>query len=292
MKWKIDNQFKGMILRNYLHKELGISRTILKAIKYDGGEILINKKQVDVRYRLQGGETLTLKFPPEERSHYMQAEAIQLSVYFEDEHLLIINKPAGIVSMPTPHTPKGTIANGVIAYYDEKELPYTVHIVTRLDKDTSGLMLIAKHRYSHSLLALAQQSDGIKRSYMAIVQGEIVEKKGTINRPIGRKEGSFIEREVTERGREAITHYEVIEEVNGLSVVKVELETGRTHQIRVHFASLGHPIVGDSLYGGKSNLIPRQALHCHELSLLHPMTGERIHLRSDLPADMKALLKK
>lgn len=292
MEWKIKNQFEGMILRNYMHKELGISRNILKALKFEGGKILINEEAVDVRYRLRGGERLTVKFPPEERGYYMQAEDIDVNIHFEDEHLLLLNKQAGIVSMPTPHTPSGTIANGVLAYYDKKNLPYTVHIVTRLDKDTSGLMLIAKHRYSHSLIAREQQVGGIDRTYLAIVHGKLKEKKGRIDLPIGRKEGSFIEREVTKAGREAITHYKVIEEVGDFSLVQAKLETGRTHQIRVHFSHLGHPILGDTLYGSNRNFIDRQALHCLELSFRHPLTEETLRFTSDLPEDMKNLLNR
>lgn len=292
MKWKIDNRFEGMILRNYMHKELGISRNILKALKYEGGKILINDQQVDVRHRLRAGEILTVKFPPEERGFYMQAEEMELSVHFEDEHLLLLNKPAGIVSMPTPHTPSATIANGVLAYYDERDLPYTVHIVTRLDRDTSGLMLIAKHRYSHSLLAREQELAGIDRSYLALLEGSLKKKSGVIRLPIGRREGSFIEREVTEAGREAITHYEVLDEYGDFTLVRAKLETGRTHQIRVHFAHLGHPIVGDSLYGRESPLIERQALHCSQLSFKHPITGQALDFKSELPKDIKDLIEK
>lgn len=292
MEWKISPQFEGMILRNYMHKELGISRNILKALKFDGGKISINDVQVDVRYRLKEGDLLRVNFPKEDRGFYMEAEDMELDIVYEDDHIIVLNKQAGIVAVPTPHTPKGTIANGLLGYYDQKNLSYTAHVVTRLDKDTSGLMLIGKHRYSHSLLAKSQEKNKIDRSYIALVHGEMPDKKGTIDAPIGRKEGSFMEREVREGGRQAITHYEVISKANDKSLVQAKLETGRTHQIRVHFASLNHPIVGDSLYGGQDDKISRQALHCQELIFPHPITEETIHLKSEVPSDIKNLLEK
>lgn len=289
MTWLIKEQHEGMILKNYMRKELSISRNILKSLKYDG-EILINNERVDVRYKLQANDVLRVKFPPEERGFYMEAEDIPLSIVYEDKDVLVIDKQPGIVAVPTPHIPKGTIANGVLHYYEKQNLPYTVHIVTRLDRNTSGLMLIAKHRYIHSLFAKAHEAKEIYRSYVAVVKGNLKEKVGTINFPIGRMEGSFIEREVSPEGREAITHYEVIGEGDGYSVVKVVLETGRTHQIRVHFSHIGHPLLGDELYGVQSPHIKRQALHCKELRFRHPITGEIIELTSKVPTDMEFLL--
>lgn len=289
MKWIIESKYEGMILRNYLHRVLRISKNILKAVKYEGGKILINGQKVDVRYRLKKHDELVIKFPPEKRGFYMEPEEIPLSIVYEDDHILVLNKQAGIVAMPTPHTPKGTIANGILAYYDKLGLPYTVHIVTRLDRDTSGLMLIAKHRYSHSLLSEIQQAGGIERSYIAFVHGHLKEKRGTIHLPIGRKADSFMEREVRRDGREAITHYEVRDEKEHYSKIKVQLETGRTHQIRVHLSAIGHPLLGDNLYGGKDNFIDRQALHCYELSFKHPLKEKVIHLKSELPLDLRNL---
>src|SRR5699024_42782 len=151
---------------------------------------------------------------------------------------------------PSPHNQTGTVANGLLAYYEVNNIPYTVHAVTRLDKDTSGLLLIAKHRYSHSLLATSQLAGKVQRQYKAVIGGHLLDKEGTINAPIGRKADSIIERAVVKNGKEAITHYKVEAESEKYSFLDVELETGRTHQIRVHFSSIGHPVAGDSLYGG------------------------------------------
>jgi len=292
MEWTVEQQYEKMILRNYMHKVLNISGNILKALKFEGGKILINGREVDVRYRLKANDVLTVKFPPEERGFYMQPEDIPLSIVYEDEHILVLDKQPGIVVMPNPHEPGGTIANGLIAYYDKNKLPYTVHIVTRLDRDTSGLMLVAKHRYSHSLLAQEQMKGAIHRSYQAIVYGKLAKKKDTIDMPIGRKPGSFMKREVTSDGRDAITHYQVLKEEEEFSLVQVVLETGRTHQIRVHFSTIGHPIIGDELYGSSRANISRQALHCEKLQFNHPISGKELQFQCPLPEDMKKLLKK
>src|SRR5699024_9898785 len=154
--------------------------------------------------------------------------------------------------------PSGTVANGLLAHYDKHHLAYTIHIVTRLDKDTSGLMLIAKHQYSHSLLSQMQKKQEIKRYYKALVSGSIKEDKGGIRLPIRRKEGSIIEREVGAGGQHAVTNYHVLKRYENFTYIKVQLETGRTHQIRVHFQALGHPLIGDSLYGGDMDILTRQ----------------------------------
>jgi len=178
-----------------------------------------------------------------------------------------------------------------LGYYESNKIPYTVHVVTRLDRDTSGLLLVAKHRYSHSLLAKAQKLGKIKRTYKAIVEGNLEKVQGTIDLPIGRKQGSIIEREVNESGKRAITKYKTIKKFSSHSFIEVELETGRTHQIRVHFSHIGHPLVGDDLYGGNRMNIDRQALHCYKLRFEHPFTKETIELESKLPADMKNLIE-
>lgn len=288
--WKIKSRYHGMRISSYLRAIHSFSNSILKAIKFEGGQILVNNEQQNVRYQLKTDDILSVLFPPEKRGHYMTPENIPLVVVYEDDDLLIINKPAGIVTMPNPHIPSGTIANGVLAYYDSQELPYTAHIVTRLDKNTSGLLLIAKHRYMHSLLSLIQQQGKIYREYRAIIKGKVKQKDAIIKKPIGRKPGSIIERMVLKSGKQAITHYEVLKEGPTYSLVKVVLKTGRTHQIRVHFASIGHQVLGDDLYGNRSHIINRQALHCHKLEFTHPITKDLITKTCQMPSDMRSLV--
>lgn len=286
MKWTVEKEHEGMTIQEYLQNVHAFSRRILKAAKFDGGEILLNGIPQTVRSRLMAGDVLAIQFSNEQKGIHMKPESLPLSIVHEDADIIVLHKPSGIASIPSLHHPSGTIANGLLGYYEKHSIPYTVHVVTRLDRDTSGLMLIAKHRYSHSQLATSQKAGGVKRKYVAIVEGHLKKRKGTIHQPIGRKEGSIIERTVTESGKVAITHYEVMKESMKHSLLKVELETGRTHQIRVHFSSIGHPLAGDDLYGGSTHFIERQALHCYELIFTHPETKDIIQFHSDLPEDM------
>ena len=286
MIWTITEKETGMIIRDFLIKQCLFSRRILKAIKQDGC-ILLNGKKVTVREQLHMGDQLKVIFPEEEKGLELYPKAVPLDIIYEDDAILVINKQRGIPVIPSRHYNKETIAHGLLYYYEEKGLHYTVHVVTRLDRNTSGLMLVAKHRYSHSLLSKLQRDGEVKRAYTAFVEGEMLKKKGTINVPIGRNPQSIVERMVREDGQRAITHYEVVEKYETFSVVKVLLETGRTHQIRVHFSYLGHPLVGDDLYGGSTEKLKRQGLHCDTLSFYHPFSHEWMEFTIDLPEDMR-----
>lgn len=290
MKWHITNEHDGMMIRDFLRNYLHFSRRILISVKTEG-KILVNGNPVSVREHLQAGDVLEVQFPKEEIAGFMHPEAIDISIVYEDDALLIVNKPANMATIPSLHHPGGTVANGLLHHYREAELPYTVHVVTRLDRDTSGLVLIAKHRYSHSLLAKLQKSGKIKRKYRAVVEGKLAAKQGTIRAPIGRKEGSIIERTVTETGKDAITHYSVLKASELHSYIDIDLETGRTHQIRVHFSHIGHPLAGDDLYGGSTKVISRQALHCYYISFEHPFTRERVEVETEVPEDMQRLIE-
>lgn len=289
MKWKIKQEHDGMLVRDYLQTVQAFSRRMTKAVKFTNG-ILINDIPQTVRSCLAVGDILRVQFPPEEKGALMQADATQLSIIYEDDDILIIDKSSGMATIPSFHHPSGTVANGVLGHYERNQIPYTVHVVTRLDRDTSGLLLIAKHRYSHSLLSAAQKTGSVRRKYQAIVQGHLEEKEGIICLPIGRKSGSIIERTVTEAGKPAITKYQVIAESVHHSFVEIELETGRTHQIRVHFSAIGHALAGDGLYGGTTEKMNRQALHCCELRFEHPITKEAIFFQSAVPHDMKQVM--
>ncbi|WP_010093581.1 RluA family pseudouridine synthase [Ornithinibacillus scapharcae] len=290
MRWTIQQTEEGKLLRDYLRNTQGFSRRILKSLVYDGGTLLVNNEKADLRYILKTDDIVTLEFPSEVKGNHMHAEPIPLNIVYEDESVLVINKQAGVATIPSMNHQTGTIANGVLYHYETHNIPYTVHVVTRLDRDTSGLLLIAKHRYSHSLLSSIQKNGGVKRKYFAVVDGVPTPIQGTINANIGRKEGSIIERIVREDGQQAITHYEVKQDNRWYALIAVQLETGRTHQIRVHFSHIGHPLLGDDLYGGSKNLIERQALHCYFLSFEHPMTKEIMSFQVDLPEDMKKIL--
>ncbi|WP_047982369.1 RluA family pseudouridine synthase [Ornithinibacillus contaminans] len=290
MEWNIKQEQEGMLLRDFLRNEQGFSRRILKSLIYDGGTILVNGEAVTVRHSLRAEDTVTVKFPLEVKGPHMIPEEIPLEIIYEDDAVLVINKQANVATIPSLHHQTGTIANGVLHYYEQNNIPFTIHIVTRLDRDTSGLLLIAKHRYSHSILSASQKQGNVKRKYFAIVEGTPIPKQGTIDGNIGRKDDSIIERVVRADGQRAITHYQVIRSNQTHALVEVKLETGRTHQIRVHFSHIGHPLAGDDLYGGTSSYIERQALHCFELGFEHPATKEWKSFTVPMPDDMKKIL--
>ncbi|WP_404821800.1 RluA family pseudouridine synthase [Oceanobacillus halotolerans] len=290
VEWTIKKEHEGFMIRDYLQQIHGFSRRMIKAIKFDGGNILVNGSPQTVRYILQTGDCLTIEFPNELKGATMEPIEMELSIVYEDDNVIVLNKPAHIATVPPLHHPRISIANGLLHYYKQKAIPYTVHVVTRLDRNTSGLLLVAKHRYSHSLLAASQKKGEVKRHYQAIVEGHLAKPKGTIDLPIGRKEDSIIERRVDPAGKHAITHYEVLKEIGELSLVRVKLETGRTHQIRVHFAHLNHPLAGDDLYGGSIERIDRHALHCDRLAFIHPKTKELLEFEVLMPEDMQCLI--
>lgn len=280
----------GKELRQFLKEELSFSGRFIKMLSEKTGCFLVNGRPVDVSFIVQAGDVFEFIIPEEERSESVQPENIPLNIVFEDEWFIVIDKPAGIPSMTSWLHPTGTIANGILHYYDQKRLPYTVHVVTRLDRNTSGLMVVAKHQYSHSLFSRMQQANQIERRYEAFVHGTLEHEAGTIELPIRRKAKSIIERVVAPDGQEAITHFSLIKQYERFAHVNIRLETGRTHQIRVHFSAIGHPLVGDDLYGGSTEMMKRQALHCSYLAFKHPYTKEPMSFNSPLPEDMKVLL--
>ncbi|WP_058308127.1 RluA family pseudouridine synthase [Gracilibacillus massiliensis] len=287
MKWDVTKQHEGLLLREYLLKVIGISRRTLTAIKFDEGKLFVNERVVNVRYLLSENDQIKIVFPKEKRSPLLVAQNIPIDIVYEDEDVLVLNKAPFIASIPSRDHPSHTLANGIINYYDNHKIPYTVHIVTRLDRDTSGLMLIAKHRYSHSVLFRDQQQHKVNRGYLAIVSGNLDNECGTISNPIGRDTDSIITRKVSPHGQHAITHYQVREQLDGIALLEIHLETGRTHQIRVHFSSIGHPLIGDDLYGGDLKTLQRQSLHCHQLAFDHPLTKERMQFEIPLAKDLK-----
>jgi 23S rRNA pseudouridine1911/1915/1917 synthase len=220
----------------------------------------------------------------------MKGEEIPLLIIYEDEYLLVVNKPPGMNTIPSREHPYGSLASGLIGYYEKNGISATTHIVTRLDRDTSGLVLIAKHSHIHHLFSKQQRSGGVKRSYEAFVEGFVEQGEGMIDAPIARKPDSIIEREVHPDGQNACTLFEVSKRYEGFTHMKLWLRTGRTHQIRVHMSYLGHPLLGDTLYGGNRDSISRQALHCRELTFSHPFIHKEMRFTASLPIDMKQVL--
>ncbi|QKY68620.1 RluA family pseudouridine synthase [Lentibacillus sp. CBA3610] len=291
MNWTVTKQHEELTIRKYLQRKHKFSKRMIKQIIHGDGEFRVNDIKTNAGYKLKSGDVLAVTFPEEKKGAMMVPEKMPLAIVYEDDAVLIINKPAGRATIPSFHHSSGTIANGVLAHYQQQGLPYTFHVVTRLDRNTSGLMLVAKHRWSHSILSESQKKSKITRAYDAIVEGHLSQKKGTINAPIGRKEGSIIERTVTDQGKHAITHYSVLKESDDHTLIRVQLETGRTHQIRVHFSHIGYSLAGDDLYGGGTIPIDRQALHCCHLSFEHPITGRWMDFTAEMADDMKMIVK-
>lgn len=290
LQWEITSENEGMLIRDFV-KEHGISKTSLTDIKFKGGSILVNGETVNVRYRLSSGDVLKIVFPSEEPSVGLSGESLPLSIVYEDPFILVVNKPAGMNTIPSREHPTGSLANGLIGYYQQAGISATAHVVTRLDRDTSGLVLVAKHRHVHHLFSEQQKSGGVNRIYEALAFGIIASDEGVIEAPIARKQDSIIEREVHPTGQFARTNYRVLMRGQDFTKVRLKLETGRTHQIRVHLSYIGHPLLGDDLYGGPVDCISRQALHCREVAFFHPFLKKEMKFHADLPSDMAKMIE-
>ncbi|MBC1462914.1 RluA family pseudouridine synthase [Listeria welshimeri] len=292
LEWQVENEEDGLLLRTFLRSK-HISKQLLTAVKFSAdGKIEVNRTEQNVLYQVQTGDNVRLTFPTEQQNERLLAEYTKLEVIFEDDFLLIINKPAGMASIPSQYHPSGSVANFVKGHYETQGLTSAIHIVTRLDRDTSGLMLIAKNRFAHARLSTFLQQGLLKRRYQALTSGILQEEAGSIEAPIGRKEVSIMERFVTPEGKYAKTNYEVLKRYRGFDHVAIQLETGRTHQIRVHFSYIGHPLIGDDMYGGDTSMLQRQALHSCHLHLVHPVTEEYMAFDLALPDDLEEIIQK
>lgn len=290
--------------------DLNLSRTRAQKL-IEMGLITVNGKKASHNLILRGGEKIIIKIPPIPVSDILP-ENIPLKIVFEDDYLIVIDKPAGMVTHPGAGNAKGTLVNALIHYSKDLsklsgfDRPGIVH---RLDKDTSGLIMIAKNDEIHQKLQTDLKERKIKKVYVALICGHLKEKSGMINLPIGRSLKDRRKMTVTRlKGRDSLTEYRLLNRFNLYDLLEVLLHTGRTHQIRVHFSHLGHPIFGDPDYGGRQKwhkgiystdrrlamaaleIMPRQALHAQTLEFIHPASGKKITLFSNLPDDFKTLL--
>ena len=269
----------------------------------DGGCVLVNGKEESKNYRLRLGDTVEINMP-EPKELEVEPENIPLNIVYEDDSIIVINKPSGMVVHPANGNESGTLVNALL--YHCKESLSGINgvirpgIVHRIDKDTSGLLVVAKTDEAHIFLSSLLKDHGIKRVYHAILAGHLKEERGTVNAPIARHPVDRKKMAVVKGGKEAVTHYTVIAEYPSFTYAKMELETGRTHQIRVHMSHIGHPIIGDTVYGGgktpfekaNASLLDGQILHAKELSFPHPKTKEIMHFECDLPDNFKELLNR
>ena len=288
-------------LRDYLKFTENLSSRFIKSSGLSG-KISVNNKVAKLNQRISSMDKIEIDMKQDEHQN-IEPEKMDLDVVYDDIDLIVVNKRPGIVVHPTKGYPYGTLANGVLYYFKERDEKCIVRLVSRLDMYTSGLIIIAKNQFSHMALARDMhgattqvgdmQSKTFEKSYMAVVHGNMKNKTGTIDLPIGNPNEDSAKREVWEEGQRSITHYEVIESFKNGDLIKATLETGRTHQIRVHLSHIGHPLYGDSLYGvEESDYIDRQALHAYKLIIPHPRTGEELILESEIPDDMKNLISK
>lgn len=276
-------------LKELLKSHFQISDRLLAKLK-NAQKIFINGEKVSVRASLKTGDLVEVNLDFLENNSNIVPTKMELDILFEDETMLIINKPAGVPVHPSMDHFEDSLSNGIRFYFDEIGLKRKIRPVNRLDKDTSGIVIFAKNEYVQECLVKQMKKNTFVKEYIAVCSGSFDCKAGTIDAPIARKEDSIIERCVSEAGDKAVTHYEVLKNVNNYSVVKCILETGRTHQIRVHLAHIGHPLLGDTLYGTSSPLIHRQALHAYKVKFIHPISLKSIELTAKIPNDIENII--
>lgn len=281
---------EGLCVAQFLKKRRYSSANITDLKKMEGS-ILINGSPAFMVARLHAGDVLTVRIRELVSSPKIPPSPIPLNIVYEDEDLLVVNKPADMPIHPSMHNYTNSLGNAAAWYFAQQNCPFVFRCINRLDHNTSGLTIIAKHLVSGSILSSMVKGREIHREYLGIVRGTLTPPSGTITAPLGRKPGSVIERTIDfENGESAVTHYQAIAVRNCHTLVRLHLETGRTHQIRIHMKYLGHPLIGDSLYNPDMEWIQRQALHSYRLCFTHPITGEAMEFTSPLPKDMCRVL--
>lgn len=286
----------------FISSQFGLTRTAAARMLSEGNALVCGCP-AEKNFRLREGDLVAVTRPPV-RETGTAPEAIPLEILYEDEDIAVVNKPSGMVVHPAAGNERGTLVNALLFHMGGRlsgiggeRRPGIVH---RIDKDTSGLLVIAKNDFAHVKLSEGLKTHSIDREYKAIVTGSFRADEGTIDKPIGRNPKDRKKMAVVAGGRPAVTHYRVAERFDGFALLEMKLETGRTHQIRVHLSSIGHPILGDTVYGGgktkfekqNAGLISGQALHAWRLTLTHPRSGELMHFESALPGNFEALLCK
>lgn len=280
--YHIKSEWSGESAAAFLRAQ-GFSRHILTHVKQTENGLCRNGQPLRPSERLQIGDELTVTLQEEHSSENIVPVPIKLQIVYEDEDVLVIDKPADMPVHPSVNNFDNTLANGLAYYYQSRGEAFVYRCITRLDRDTTGLMLVAKNMLSGALLSEMGKRREIHREYLAIVTGK-TQAGGTISAPIARREGSVLERCVDfKSGERAVTHYRTVEYKDGYSLVRLKLETGRTHQIRVHMQHIGHPLIGDFLYNPDYRLLDHQALHSCYLAFLHPVTGQRMEFMSQPP---------
>ena len=286
LKYIVEKKDEDKTVNQVLNENFGLSNRLFSRL-INSKRIFVNNLNIDTRKKVNINDKIEIDFNYDEDNSNIVAKQMDLDIVFEDEAMLIINKPRGIAVHPSIKHYEDSISSGVKYYFCLKGINKKIRPVNRLDLNTSGLIIFAKNEYIQECLIKQMKDKIFRKEYLAIATGIFDKKSGIIDAPIARKEGSIIERCIDENGQIAKTKYEVIKEIGNNSIVRCELLTGRTHQIRVHMAYIGHPLLGDTLYGEKSDLIDGQALHCYKLTFLHPITHERVEFISNSSCEQK-----
>lgn len=287
----ITPELAGIKVDTLLKRHLHLSGTVVRRIKWLPDGILVDGARVNTRFCPLEGQVLSVRLDdPERRSGIVPAPG-PLDILYEDGDMVVLNKAPGVSVHPGPGHFDDTLGNFLLDHYDREGEMADFHPVHRLDRGTSGLLAAAKHPHAQEVLKNQLHTNAFRRTYLAVCEGVPQPPEGTIEAPLGPKPGSLMEQMVRPDGKFARTRYKVLGTYGGRALVELELDTGRTHQIRVHMAHLGYPLTGDFLYGQEDReLIGRPALHSHRLELCHPVTGERLTFTAPLPQDMEALL--
>ena len=287
----IDEDSAGLRVEQFLRRKR-YSGQNLSEIKRMPKSILVNGVHYYMRQELYKGDHLQVRICETKNSEKIPPTNLPLDIIYEDEDLLVLNKPAGMPIHPSLNNYTNSIANALAYYFQSQGKPFIFRCCNRLDRDTSGLTIVSKHLVSGSILSDMTKYREVHREYLAIARGSVTPSEGTIQAPLGRKDGTIIERTVDwEHGEDAVTHYKVVKEANGHSLVSLRLETGRTHQIRIHMKYLGYPLIGDYLYNPDMEYMTRQALHSHHMEFTHPITGEHMSFTAPLPEDMARVMQ-
>lgn len=287
----IDEDSSGLRVEQFLRRKR-YSWQNLSEIKRMPKSILVNGVHYYMRQELSTGDHLQVRICETQNSEKIPPTKLPLDIIYEDEDLLVLNKPAGMPIHPSLNNYTNSMANALAYYFQSQGKPFIFRCCNRLDRDTSGLTIVSKHLVSGSILSDMTKYREVHREYLAIARGSVTPSEGTIQAPLGRKEGTIIERTVDwEHGEDAVTHYKVVKEANGHSLVSLRLETGRTHQIRIHMKYLGYPLIGDYLYNPDMEYMTRQALHSHHMEFTHPVTGEHMSFTAPLPEDMARVMQ-
>lgn len=282
------NSSKYSNVKEVLKAEFSMSdRLLLKLKKLD--KIYLNGNVTSVNHPVLENDLIECYLDYEEDNSNIIPTEMPLNIIYEDEAYIVVNKPAGIPVHPSMDHYTDSLSNGIAFYFNQIGLKKKIRPVNRLDKDTSGIVIFAKNEYIQECLVRQMKSKEFIKRYIAVVNGNLDNLEGTINAPITRKEGSIIERYVSETGDIAITHYKVLKRKTDFDIVECILETGRTHQIRVHFAYLGHSLLSDTLYGTSSSLINRQALHAYKVEFTHPLSKKKVKYIATVPEDLNKL---